>query len=134
MFIIMNYRRRNHSKFLLLYHYIFVVKYRKPLLVRYGDWVKQTLRDIACKSDFQITQLEVDQDHVHLLIESPPKLSPLQISRRLKQESTYQIWKSYPELSKYFWKEKTFWSDGYFCCSIGNASLATIKQYIASQG
>jgi len=78
--------------------------------------------------------LEVDQDHVHLLIESPPKLSPLQISRRLKQESTYQIWKSYPELSKYFWKEKTFWSDGYFCCSIGNASLATIKQYIASQG
>jgi len=90
-----------------LSHYIFVVKYRKSLLVRYGNWIKQILKEIFCKSDFQITQLEIDQDHLHLLIESRPKLSPLQISRRLKQESTYQIWKSHPELPKYFCKEKT---------------------------
>jgi REP element-mobilizing transposase RayT len=38
------------------------------------------------------------------------------------------------ELKKHFWKERTFWSDGYFCCTIGNASQETIRQYIESQG
>ncbi len=130
----MKYQQKNHSKYLLMYHLIFVVKYRKPLLIQYGDWIRRMLLEIARKSDFQIVQLEVDRDHVHLLIDSDPKLSPLQITRRLKQESTYRVWQAYPELSKYFWREKTFWSDGYFCCSVGNASLTTIKQYIASQG
>jgi len=63
-----------------------------------------------------------------------PKLSPLQIVRRLKQESTYYIWKKWPQLQKLFWKEKTFWGDGYFCCSIGNASIDTVRKYIESQG
>jgi putative transposase len=45
-----------------------------------------------------------------------------------------KIWKLHPELDKYFWKEKTFWSDGYFCCSIGNASIETVIKYIESQG
>lgn len=130
----MKYRRKSHSKYLVIYHLIFVVNYRKPLLIRYGDLIKQILLEIAQKSDFAITELEVDRDHVHLLIDSDPKLSPLQITRRLKQESTYRAWQAFPELSNYFWKEKTFWSNGYFCCSVGNASLATIKHYIASQG
>jgi putative transposase len=68
------------------------------------------------------------------MIESEPKLSPLQIVRRLKQESTIRLWKYYPDLKKHFWNEKTFWSDGYFCCSIGNASIETVRNYIESQG
>ncbi len=130
----MEYRRKNHSKFLVIYHIIFVVKYRKLLLAEYGDWMKKTMSEIAEKSDFQIQEMEVDKEHIHLMIESVPKLSPLQIVRRLKQETTHRIWRKYPELKKFFWKEKTFWSDGYFCCSIGNASIDTVKQYIESQG
>lgn len=78
--------------------------------------------------------MEVDKDHIHLMVESEPKISPLQIVRCLKQESIYYIWRVYPELQCHFWKEKTFWSDGYFCCSIGNASIDTIREYIESQG
>jgi putative transposase len=58
--------------------------------------------EIASKSDFDIAEMEVDKDHMHLMIESVPKISPLQIIRRLKQETTIQIWKLYPELKKYF--------------------------------
>jgi putative transposase len=58
------YRRKHHSKFLLVYHIIFVVKYRKPLLVRYGHWMKSALLQIAKECDFQIREIEVDQDHV----------------------------------------------------------------------
>lgn len=89
---------------------------------------------IAEKSDFTIKEMEVERDHIHLMVESVPKLSPLQIVRRLKQESTYYIWKKCPQLQNFFWKEKTFWSDGYFCCSIGNASIDTVRKYIESQG
>lgn len=129
-----HYRTNKHSKFLLMYHFILVVKYRKNLLNLYGDSMRTFVYEIASKPDFDIAEMEVDKDHMHLMIESVPKISPLQIIRRLKQETTIQIWKLYPELKKYFWNENTFWSDGYFCSSIGNASIETIKQYIQSQG
>lgn len=55
--------------------------------------------------------------------------------RRLKQESTRELWNRHPEwLCKHFWKERTFWSDGYFVCSIGEASPETVRRYIENQG
>ncbi len=79
--------------------------------------------------------METDNDHIHLLINSVPKLSPLSIVRRLKSISTYRIWQLFHnELTAHFWKEHTFWTDGYFICSVGNASAEVIQQYIASQG
>jgi putative transposase len=129
-----DYKTLNHSKFLLIYHIIFVVKYRKKLLKKYGDEIKQLIFEISKKSDFDIQEMEVDKDHLHLMVTSVPKISPLQIVRKLKQETTVGIWKLHPELKKQFWKEKTFWSDGYFCCSIGNASIETVRKYIEEQG
>jgi putative transposase len=128
------YKTKSHSKFLITYHIIFVVKYRKKLLKKYGDDVKQLISEVAKPSDFNITEMEVDKDHIHLIVESVPKISPLQIIKKLKQETTVNIWKLHPELKEHFWKEKTFWSDGYFCCSIGNASIETVRKYIKSQG
>ncbi len=129
-----DYRTKNHSKFLIIYHIIFVVKYRKPLLKEYGKWMKDYILQIAEKSDFSIKEMEVETDHIHIMVESCPKLSPLQTVQRLKQHTTYYIWPNFPSLKKHFWKEKTFWSDGYFCSSIGNASIETVKRYIESQG
>jgi len=129
-----DYRTLNHSKFLLIYHLIFVIKYRKKLLKKYGNEIKQFVFEIAKESDFDIQEMEVDKDHLHLMVTSVPKVSPLQIVRKLKQETTVRIWKQHPELKKRFWKEKTFWSDGYFCCSIGNASIETVRKYIEEQG
>ena len=130
----MGYQHSNHAKFLIVYHLIFVVKYRKILLVQYGQWMKDTFFQIAQKSDFDIREMEVEKDHIHIMVSTSPKLSPLQIVRRLKQLSTYRVWQAFPELKKHFWKEKTFWSDGYFCCSIGNASIETVQHYIQTQG
>lgn len=77
--------------------------------------------------------METDLDHIHLLVEYDPTSSLVSIVRRLKQISTIDVWKKH-DLSKFLWKEKTFWSDGYFVCSIGNASAETIKKYIENQG
>ena len=131
----MEYRSLNHSKFLLLFHTIFVCKYRKKLLIKLGDEIKDIIMDISAESDFDIETMEVDVDHIHLLINSVPKLSPLSIVKKLKQMSTHRIWiNNKMLLRKHFWKEHTFWSDGYFISSIGNASEDTIRKYIESQG
>ena len=133
----MDYISRNHSKYLLMAHLIFVSKYRKQLLIKYGNEIKQILSDIAEEKDFEIIEIEVDKDHVYLLVNYNPTQSILDIVRLLKQMSTYRIWRqnnNHLYLSKQFWKEKTFWSDGYFACSIGNVSKETIGKYIQSQG
>ena len=132
-----NYTSINRHKYYLKVHLVFVCKYRKQLLVK-NDIdlkVKQIFKDIESKSNFQIDIMETDDDHIHLLVSYPPKISISSIVRKLKQESTITLWKYFPVyLSKYFWKEHTFWLDGYFACSIGEASPETIRRYIEHQG
>ena len=130
-----NYKSKNHSKFILTYHIIFTCKYRKKLLIKYGEDVKQIMYDISKRYDFDIKEMEVDKDHIHMMISSVPKISPLQIVRVLKQQSTIQMWRRYAsELKKQYWKENTFWTDGYFCSTIGEVSSETLKHYIQNQG
>jgi putative transposase len=64
----MEYPRHNRAKYLIVYHLIFGVKYRKPLLIPYGQRMKELLHQIAAGSDFAIREMEVDRDHVHLMI------------------------------------------------------------------
>ncbi|MCQ2130603.1 MAG: IS200/IS605 family transposase [Bacteroidales bacterium] len=130
------YTCQNRHKFYLKCHLIFVCKYRKSLLE--GDMqqiIKGIFSDIEKVSDFVIEVMETDKDHIHMPISYPPNVSVTSIVRRLKQDSTHELWKRYPEwLRHHFWKERTFWSDGFFVCSIGEASPETVRRYIENQG
>ena len=92
--------------------------------------------NITSNSDFEIEVFESDLDHIHFLIPYIPRLSITSIVRKLKQESTYHIGYSAHRsfLFKHFWCERTFWSDGYFVCSISKASPNTVRQYLLTQG
>ena len=104
----MKYETKNHSKFLLMYHVIFVCKYRKKILEPISEELKQIMFEISNESDFEILEMETDKDHIHFLIKSEPKVSILAIVRRLKQESTIRIWKSQKEyMKKYYWEKYT---------------------------
>ena len=130
------YHTGSHSKYLLKVHLIFVVKYRKKLLTYpINKSVKQIMYEIANESDFEIEVMESDQDHIHLMVDYPPTLSVVSIVNRLKAVSTNRIWKQIGQLLQtHFWKEKTFWSDGYFASSTGDVSTKTIRKYIELQG
>lgn len=131
-----NYISTNRSKHYLKCHLIFVCKYRKKLLTgKLNDDVKNIFQSIANGSDFEIEVMETDLDHIHFLIRYIPRLSIAQIVRRLKQQSTLNIWQLHTTtLRKHYWYNDMFWSDGYFVCSIGEASPDTVRQYILSQG
>lgn len=99
--------------------------------------MKNIFYNIAEEKDFIILEMKIDKDHIHILVKYEPSISVLQIVRWLKQISTYRIWRNdyNREILKYkFWKEKTFWSDGYFACSIGMVSEEIIRKYIQNQG
>jgi len=131
----MEYISENHSKHLLICHLIFVCKYRKKLLLKVGDDIKTEIESIANHYGWQIIEQEIDQDHIHILIRYSPKWSILKIVRLLKQLTTYRMWQKHNKyLSQHFWKEQTFWSDGYFSCSIRNVSKEIILKYIQEQG
>jgi len=85
-------------------------------------------------SDFEILEQEFEPDHIHMMIRSLPKHSVLSLIRRIKSMSTVRSWKLFPQvLREKYWKEKTLWTDSYFVCTVGNASIATIKKYINNQ-
>jgi putative transposase len=132
---LMDYHTKNHARFLILYHMIFICKYRKKLLIHYGNETNKVFEDNAARSAFSFETKEVNKDHIHCLVKSEPKSFPLAIVRRLKQEPTFQLWRMHERaLKKQFWKERTFWSDGYFCCTVASVSQETIRKYMESQG
>jgi putative transposase len=132
----MQYHRKNRKKYLLLFHVIFVVKYRKSLLNHHvSKTLKESLTALSSKSEFTIVEMEVDNDHLHLMVDLEPTVSISQIVRRLKQQTTLSLWSNHNDiLQQHFWNEKTFWSDGYFASSIGNANIDTVRNYIQNQG
>ena len=129
------WKSKNRHKYLLQYHIIFVCKYRKKLLVsrQISDDIKQFSYEICQRHSVIIRYMETDKDHIHYMIETEPTMSISKIVNLMKSYTTYHIWKRYPQyLRKQFWKEHTFWTDGYFACSVGNVSEEMLKRYIGS--
>ena len=108
--------------------------------MRYGnvEIKKQTQIFVTVSYYFRmqvIRYMETDKDYIHYMIETEPTMSISKIVNLMKSYTTYHIWKRYPDyLRKYFWKEHTFWTDGYFVCSVGNVSEEMLRKYIENQG
>ena len=129
-----------HCKNLILYHLIFVCKYRKKCFSdkTFAEALKAQFEEIAKKYDFSIDTIDLDYskpDHIHLLVRSVPKLSPLQIVRVLKQQTNIWAWNNYNDwLRHFYWRGKHLWTRGYFCSSVGNVSADTVHEYLEKQG
>jgi putative transposase len=75
----------------------------------------------------------VAEDHVHLLVSVPPKVSVSKLVQRIKGRSSRRMMEEFGELSRQFWG-RHLWARGYFAASSGNVTDEVIKQYIESQG
>lgn len=115
-----------------------VCKYRKRLLIKLGDSIKVIVEDVLNSNSCILDIMEVDKDHLHILFDTKPNINLSRLVNKIKSVSTYRIWRYNRDITQYlssqFWIEKTFWSDGYFICSVGDASSETIRKYIESQG
>lgn len=131
----MDYRHNSHSKSCLKAHLILTPKYRLKILPPMRNTILNSLKSVFIELRIKVIAIKLMEDHVHMLIEYPPSKSITSIVKRIKQQTTMDEWKTHRHyLAKYFWKEHTLWTDGYFASSVGDASTETVRQYIESQG
>lgn len=124
----------NHSVFLLYYHLILVVKYRRNV---FDDDMSDYARDIFAKiaPDYNITLLEWnhDADHVHVMFKAQPNSELSKFINAYKSASSRLIKKEFPAVKKKLWKQH-FWSQSFCLLTAGGAPIEVIKEYIESQG
>ena len=126
-------RRGRHCVFKIHIHLVFVTKYRRSVFD--DDAIHRLRRHFSeiCFG-FESTLIEMDgkDDHVHLLIECPPKFSVSSLVNSLKGVSSRLLRKERPDIGKRYWK-KNLWSPSYFASSCGGAPLSVLCQYIEQQ-
>jgi putative transposase len=126
-----NLRKERHSVSDLKVHLVCVTKYRVSVFTSESlALIEQSFKDVATKMDFQILEFNGEADHVHALIEYPPKLSISQIVNSLKGVSSRQYGSC--GYTKPYSKD-ALWSPSYFVSSVGGAPIEILKKYIQNQ-
>jgi putative transposase len=127
-------RHGRHCVFLLHIHLVFVAKYRKKLFTKeILSFMEVIFRDVCTDFEAELKEFNGEGDHVHLLVNYPPKVSISSLVNSLKGVSSRHIRKQrFPTLHKYIWMD-SLWSGSYFAGSCGGAPLEVIKQYIEQQ-
>ena len=128
------YRRAAHTVYELHYHFVFITKYRKPVLR--GETaleVRGLIRQICQGNDIEILAGHVRPDHVHLLLSVPPHLAPSRVMQAIKGKTSHHLLMNRRKLREEFWG-RHLWARGYFVCSSGNVTDEMIAEYIRTQG
>ena len=126
-------RTGRHCVFALHVHLVFVTKYRRDVFTKTILDALRPIFESVCR-DFEAELMEFDgeDDHVHLLVNYPTKVSLSSLVNSLKGVSSRLLRKQFPPLVKRYWKE-VLWSPSYFAASCGGAPLSLIRQYIENQ-
>jgi len=123
-----------HSVFLLHYHLVLVVKYRRKVI---DDIIsaraKEIFEYIAPTYKITLQEWNHNADHIHILFKAHPKSEISKFINAYKSASSRLIKKEYPALKEKLWREY-FWTSSFCLITAGGAPLDILKQYIESQG
>lgn len=123
-----------HSVFLLHYHLILVVKYRRQVFTdEISERAKEIFEYIAPNYKIELVEWNHDKDHVHILFKGQPKTEMSKFINAYKSASSRLLKKEFPVIRQRLWKEM-FWSQSFCLLSSGGAPIDVIKQYIENQG
>ena len=131
---LMDLQRNTHHVFRLMYHFVWIPKYRHKVFEEpYRTELKTIIEKVAYDYDLDIVELEVPADHIHMVIRSEPKTAPSDVMQIIKNISAREFFKLRPEIKKkYFWGGK-LWTQSYFVETIGNANEEVIRAYVQNQ-
>ena len=123
-----------HSVFLLYYHLVLVVKYRRKVFDEdISGRAKEIFEYIAPKYNITLQEWNYDKDHVHILFKAHPKSEISKFINAYKSASSRLLKKEFPQIRKKLWEE-SFWSQSFCLLTTGGAPVEVIKKYIESQG
>lgn len=127
----MKYKSNNNIVYSCKYHVVWCPKYRRKVLVDGVDVrLKEICREVASELRFDIIEMEVMPDHVHMLVEVDPQFGVHKAVKRMKGRSSHDLREEFPWLRR---RLPTLWTNSYFVSTVGGAPLSAVKRYIESQ-
>ena len=127
------YRKLSRVVYHHLFHIVWTPKYRfKVLRGDVKDFLEQILRQLCEWKRVEIEELNIQIDHIHIILNVPPKLSISDLIGVLKGKTAIKLFKTYPHFKKKLYWGNHFWSKGYFSSTIG-LDEEMIKRYVKYQ-
>lgn len=113
---------------------VFVTKYRHEVfkgthLTRMEEIMRAVCEDFEC----ELVEFNGENNHVHLLVNFPPKVALSKLVNSLKGVSSRRLRQEFPDLVRHYWRAQRLWSGSYFAGSAGGAPLSIVRQYIEQQ-
>ena len=122
-----------HTKHRLLYHLVWIPKYRKRILRgSVAKRIEELFQECADVNRWEIEELNIQPDHVHMLIQVKPTMQLSKIVQLFKGGSSRKIREEFPELAEFLWGD-SFWADGYFAETFGRFNEGVMREYIKNQ-
>ncbi len=132
--ILMKLDSNNHSVFLLYYHLVLVVKYRRNVFDDgMSDYAKEMFVRLSESYNITLVEWNHDIDHVHILFKAHPNTEMTKFINAYKSASSRLIKRDFPQVRKKLWKEM-FWSRSFCLLTTGGSSIDVVKKYIENQG
>ncbi|MFB9974363.1 IS200/IS605 family transposase [Allobacillus sp. SKP2-8] len=130
----MNLDSNNHSVFLMYYHLVLVVKYRRKVIDdTISDYSKEKFVSLGEKYNITLVEWNHDIDHFHILFKAHPNTELSKFINAYKSASSRLIKKEFPFVRKKLWKEM-FWSRSFCLLTTGGSPIEVVKKYIENQG
>ena len=123
-----------HSRYELKYHFVWCPKYRRMVLKgNRAKYLAKLIYEVAERYDFDVVELAVMPDHVHMFVSAPPEMSPATIIQTVKSITARRMFSRFPGIKKMLWGG-ALWVRGYFVMSSGRGTTdEMIQQYIKEQ-
>ncbi|MFD4292461.1 IS200/IS605 family transposase [Rhodococcus sp. NPDC058505] len=127
-------RTGRHCIFLLHAHLVFVTKYRHRVFTdQHLQRMEAIMRDVCTDFEVELVEFNGESNHVHLLVNFPPKVAVSKLVNSLKGVSSRRLRQEFPDLVQHYWRAQRLWSGSYFAGSVGGAPLSVLRQYIEQQ-
>ena len=129
-----HYESKNGRKFLCFAHVVITTKYRRHVINQVAlSLLRKSFLRTALSMGFAIEEIEVEPDHVHLLLRYPPTLALSTMVGRLKGSASHAVRRlRLPAILHKLWG-KAFWTPAYFVVSCGGAPIDILRRYIQQQ-
>jgi putative transposase len=124
------YQTGAHTKHRLQYHLVWIPKYRKRVLRgKIAIRLKRLMYEACRVNRWWISEMSIQEDHVHIVVQVPPGMSVSEVVQRFKGGTSRMIRAEFPELEEFLWGD-SFWADGYFAETVGQVNEEIVKKYI----
>lgn len=130
----MELQRNTHHVYRIMYHFVWIPKYRQKVFVEpCRSHLKAIIQKVAYDYEMEVEEIEIPEDHIHMMLKAEPKMSPSRIMQIIKSITAREFFRMYPEIKRrYFWGGK-LWTQSFYVETVGNRNESQVREYVQNQ-